>query len=390
MMKEEIENIISQFLEGNANPSEITMLSSWLKESEENRQDFLSYYKAWDLSMRLEFNPQVALTTMHKLIKERHLDGKIYSAKPSYRRYFIYAASIAACAIVAFSIYFFINNREATDIRSIANRYTFAVEDMKHSSDIQLFLSNDNCMALKEKVANIVYNTENVNIDGDKTIEVKGKPYNQLVVPYGHKSLLTLEDGSKIWIKAGTKLLFPTHFAKHKNREIYVDGEIYLEVAHDADAPFIVKSKNINVRVTGTQFDVIAYSDETVNKVILEKGSVNVNQALSDKGNMKKLQPGQMYYLSADKEEYVQEVDVSKYIAWVNDFYDCNDETLQHVANELEKFYGKQIECSPSVASLECSGKLDLQKDLGLLLKDITEVLDIRFYEKHGTYYISK
>lgn len=65
--------------------------------------------------------------------------------------------------------------------------------------------------------------------------------FNKLVVSYGKRARVTLCDGTKIWANAGTVLLYPTHF-EDKKREIYVDGEIYIDVTPNPEKPFIIKT----------------------------------------------------------------------------------------------------------------------------------------------------
>lgn len=386
-MEEKIEYIINQFLEGKATSSEKAELSSWLKESEDNENFFLSYYSAWDISMQVEFNPKVAIKKMHQLIQKRHLENKIEMHSHTHKRYIIYISSIAASLLlIVGSYFFFITNQSYKDIRNIAAQMSGVTNK---TNDIQLFLTKDQYITLKGKTVNIAYHDERANID-NKTIGIKGSPYNELIVPDGHKGMLALEDGTKIWIKAGTSMLYPTHFTKEKIRQVYVDGEIYIEVAHNEKIPFIVKTKNLNVRVTGTKFDVIAYPDEKTSKVILARGSVNVSREEEKEDMARKLSPGQMYDLSANNKESIQNVDVSKYISWINDIYDCEDETLRQVSINLGRLYGKDIVCSGSIAELPCCGKLDLQEDLPSLLTNITEVLSIHYHVKNGVYYLLK
>jgi|WetSurMetagenome_2_1015567.scaffolds.fasta_scaffold03260_5 transmembrane sensor len=386
-MEERIEYIINQFLEREATSSEKTELSSWLKESEENEKLFLSYYSAWDISMQVEFNPKVAIKKMHQLIQKRHLEKEIDMHSHSHKHYIIYISSIAASLLLIVGLYFFyITNQSYKNIRDIAAQMSGI---SNKTNDIQLFLTKDQYITLKGKTVNIAYHDERANID-NKTIGIKGSPYNELIVPDGHKGMLALEDGTKIWIKAGTSMLYPTHFTREKIRQVYVDGEIYIEVAHNKDLPFIVNTKNLNVRVTGTKFDVIVYPDEKTSKVILERGSVNVSRVKEKEDMARKLSPGQMYDLSANNKESIQNVDVSKYISWVNDIYDCEDETLRQVSSDLGRLYGKHIVCSESIADLPCCGKLDLQEDLPSLLTNITEVLSIHYHVKNGVYYLSR
>src|ERR1044072_2854109 len=48
---------------------------------------------------------------------------------------------------------------------------------------------------------------------------------------------IQLEDSSPVILEAGAKLLYPPHFKSGK-REVYLEGEAFFDVSHDADRPF--------------------------------------------------------------------------------------------------------------------------------------------------------
>lgn len=81
---------------------------------------------------------------------------------------------------------------------------------------------------------------------------------NLLAVPYGKRSTLILADSSRLWINAGTKVIYPEKFAGDR-REIYVDGEVYGEIAHNLAWPFVIKTKRAGIEVLGTTLNVNAY-----------------------------------------------------------------------------------------------------------------------------------
>ena len=79
----------------------------------------------------------------------------------------------------------------------------------------------------------------------------------------------------KIWLNANSRLIYPTRFTG-ESREVFVEGEIYLEVSPDKSRPFIVRTDRMNVEVLGTSFAVSAYKQESHSRVILASGAVNV------------------------------------------------------------------------------------------------------------------
>lgn len=86
--------------------------------------------------------------------------------------------------------------------------------------------------------------------------------YHVLHVPRGKEYHLTLSDGTKIWVNAGTSVTYPVRFAAGR-RQIFVEGEIYLEVARDTAAPFTIKMPRDNeVTVLGTSLNIKSYPGE--------------------------------------------------------------------------------------------------------------------------------
>lgn len=100
-----------------------------------------------------------------------------------------------------------------------------------------------------------------VQVNSNKLVEDDIKEeYNQIIVPKGKRSQIVLADNSKIWINSGSKVIYPRAF-EGKYREIYVEGEVYLNVTHDTSKPFIVNTSGFEVRVLGTSFNISAYKN---------------------------------------------------------------------------------------------------------------------------------
>jgi ferric-dicitrate binding protein FerR (iron transport regulator) len=62
---------------------------------------------------------------------------------------------------------------------------------------------------------------------------------NKLIVPFGKRSSLVLADGSKVYLNSGTEMDFPSSFSKN-SREIWVEGEIFIDVTQQKGLPFII------------------------------------------------------------------------------------------------------------------------------------------------------
>ena len=100
--------------------------------------------------------------------------------------------------------------------------------------------------------------------------------YQQVLnVPAGQRAQLTLPDGSKVWLNAGSKLTYPSIFKEE--RRVSLSGEGFFEVAKNANKPFIVSTHTIDIRAIGTKFNVFSYPNTKESTVYLQEGSVKVS-----------------------------------------------------------------------------------------------------------------
>src|SRR5690606_30681615 len=109
-----------------------------------------------------------------------------------------------------------------------------------------------------------------------------------LTTPKGGMYSITLPDGSKVWLNAGTTLKYPSQFDDHE-RVVYLEGEAYFDIKRQPSKrraangqrlvksiPFKVISNGQTVQVIGTEFNISAYADEPGMKTTLITGSVQI------------------------------------------------------------------------------------------------------------------
>lgn len=207
----------------------------------------------------------------------------------------------------------------------------------------------------------------------DRPANSSGKEQmNILKVPEGRRSSLTLSDGTKVWVNAGTVFRFPEQFGKDQ-RTVFVEGEIYLEVQKDATRPFYVKTSRMDVKVLGTSFCVNAYDTEKTQAVILKEGSVAVE---NHTGNKRNIRPNEMLVLN-ENQMTVEEVDAYEYISWVDGFLQFKERDLGNILNQLSRYYRVEFVCPEEVKSLKCSGKLVLFENIEQVLNTLQTTLPI-------------
>ncbi|MDR0962586.1 MAG: FecR domain-containing protein [Mediterranea sp.] len=251
----------------------------------------------------------------------------------------------------------------------------------------QLILSDKQTVELKEKESVIVYDSTSIKVNNhpQKIVNTQPSTYNRLIVPMGKRSTLTLADGSRLWVNAGTQVVYPVTFQDNR-REIYVDGEIYIDVAADATRPFVVKTKEIDVQVIGTEFNVTSYDDETVTRVVLVKGAVNI----TDKSNRSEtvLAPDEMFEHNPSGDR-VESVDVSLFTAWKEGMFIFRGDRISTILRRLSKYYGEEIVCDEASGELRCSGKLDLKSSLDEVLRGLTITAPIAYSREQQTHVIN-
>ena len=262
------------------------------------------------------------------------------------------------------------------------------IEVSTQGEEIQLILPGKS-IAIKGQDSKIQHDSKgNVTVNSEQlqeSVTDEEHSFNQLIVPNGKRSTLALEDGTKMWINAGSRVIYPNKFKKNK-REIYVDGEVYMEVARDEERPFVVKTNMLDVQVLGTSFNVMAYKNDVQSAVVLASGSVRVNA----KDGQVKLVPNEMFSYSEQRGGLVKEVVVADYISWKDGIYIYHSEPLSSILSRISRYYGKEISYDSDVAMFKCSGKLNLQEDLDSLLEGLTHTVPVDYIRSDEKYTVKK
>ncbi len=92
-------------------------------------------------------------------------------------------------------------------------------------------------------------------------------------------SRITLSDGSVIWVKPGSSVRYSKDFDKGAMREVFLEGEAFFDIARDEKRPFEVHTRELNIQVLGTSFNVRSYAEDPSVETTLIKGSVSIEKA---------------------------------------------------------------------------------------------------------------
>lgn len=150
----------------------------------------------------------------------------------------------------------------------------------------------------------------------------------------GQKLTITFQDGTRVKLNSESYITYPEKFSD-SIREVTLSGEAYFDIAHFDDWPFIVKSRNVNIKVLGTSFNVSSYPEESCVKVALVDGKIEVK---AENQNPVKLKRQEMAKVKKDDTE-VTNFDVNKIIAWKNNKILFDKATFDEVQSTLERWY---------------------------------------------------
>ena len=227
---------------------------------------------------------------------------------------------------------------------------------------------------LQEKGMNIEYRNGEIvyHKSEEKTTEVV---YNKLEVPRGGECMIKLDDGTKVWVNAETKLKYPVTFVGDR-REVVLEGEAFFDVAKN-EKPFIVKTSFGDVRVLGTAFGLSAYASEPESYTTLVRGKVSV-----EREGIKPvvILPGEQVVTSKDGKMIKQQVDVEEFVGWKDGIYVFKEKSLGEIMKTLERWYNISVDFQEkSLVDLPFTGNLKRYDDINVFFDALTRTGDMKY-----------
>lgn len=210
----------------------------------------------------------------------------------------------------------------------------------------------------------------------------KADSTSEIITRNGSRTMVSLPDGSKVWLNGGSKLNYNKTFGVH-HREVTLTGEAYFDVVKNAEQPFVIHTPRLDVRVLGTTFNVKAYPNEKTTEAALVKGSIEVlirnrpAEKIILKPNEKIIVSGDTAHASpkgsdsggrssipalvtirnltiSDADSAVVET------AWVQNKLVFAEETFADLAKKMERWYGVTIVFTdPKLEALTFTGSFE-------------------------------
>ena len=206
-----------------------------------------------------------------------------------------------------------------------------------------------------------IYNRHHNLID---PVQSNSAVYNEIKTPLGARSEIKLTDGTEVLLNAGSSIKYRSDY-NSLNRDLILEGEAYFKVARNIDLPLVVNAGNINIKATGTEFNVKAYSDEGIIETTLVNGEVEISQKGSnEKGRILVLEPNQKAIYASQTDqltlEKIREIeplavkpakiitdkllvssktDIEQVTAWTKNKLIIRSENLESLCTKLQRKY---------------------------------------------------
>jgi len=206
---------------------------------------------------------------------------------------------------------------------------------------------------------------------------------NTISIPKGGQYQVILPDGTKVWLNASSRMIYPISFSGAAQRIVELQGEAYFEVAKDAPHPFIVKSDGQLVKVLGTHFNISSYPEDHMTTTTLVEGVVEVSRTVSPgKGRTLtrvRLLPGQQSKLS-EANLSVATVNTEGALAWKDGYFMFDNEPLQSVMDKISRWYDvKVIYQDAGLKQVNVYGSISRFSDISELLHIIELTGAVKF-----------
>lgn len=205
---------------------------------------------------------------------------------------------------------------------------------------------------------------------GMKTVK---SGFSDIVVeaPMGARTKLYLPDGTLVWLNSGSKMVYSQGFGVD-NRNLTFEGEGYFEVTKNEELPFEIKTRELDLTVLGTKFNFRNYSGDEEAIVNLIEGRVKLKNELKASADMY-LQPNEKAVLSKETGRMTKsKINASNSMLWTQNELYFDEVLLEDIAVQLSRSFDVKIEVADSLKGRRFYGSF---KIVGSSIDEVLETI---------------
>lgn len=289
MEKEYYIDLIYKSFSGELSTEEQNQLDNWLSQSGENQKEADALEKTWELSANFSKEFEVNLDSEFSLLQNR-IDADENTAAP-----------------------------EAV-VRSISSKKNTWWKPLSVAAAFLLLAG-----------AFFMFNQNNAAVE-----------MLAMTTAEGEKKEVTLADGSVVWLNENSKLSYPDAMDGDERR-VQLTGEAFFDITKNPSKPFIIDTRDAEVKVLGTSFEVRAMDDEIKTEVVVKTGKVSLGKKNDLKPVILTANQKGVYNRETGRTSSFDVKNLNS-ISWQSNTLDFDDVILEKVIKDVESHLGIEIE----------------------------------------------
>lgn len=210
----------------------------------------------------------------------------------------------------------------------------------------------------------------------------------EIIAGKGEKIMVALSDGSRVWLNADSKLVYPERFSGEM-RKVSLIGEAYFEIKKDADHPFVVRTDMMNVKVLGTSFNLSAYPDDQFITTTLDEGVIEIDNKKRKTSSLKMIPSQTAVY---DRGSFQCDVKYNEFHREESDWRDnrlvFRNAPLSEVLKELSRQFDVQFNIQDSAINGFTYDFVCKATDLNRIIETMALITPITFKKNSEADYI--
>ncbi|NML23464.1 FecR family protein [Pseudoflavitalea sp. G-6-1-2] len=380
--------LITRYLRDELSTAEKQELEDWIA-ADPNRKKWMQRFEEPGIHGLLYNMSEINWKDGHEKFLQRNPQYRETERRPTVFFHKWMAAAAILLLILGAGAWWILHRQSIPSDPVQRSQQPYAQDVQPGSEKATLTTGNEQPVLLDTlKSANGKYTNENgqLNYSHDQNIDA-AVSMNTVTTPKGGTYRVVLPDGTKVWLNAASSIRFPSAFTGNE-RKVTVDGELYFDVAKDAQKQFIVQSNHSTTTVLGTQFNIADYSNDPYTSTTLVQGKVVVSKG----DNKVMLQPGSQSVISNTNDAApisIRDANLEETVAWKNGYFIFNDAQLPEIMRMVERWYNVSVIYEATI-SKQFVGVIRRNEPLSKLLQLLELTGEVKFSINGNTVKVSR